>query len=329
MKTRRMTRERMRTAAVDVATGQEPAAAAAAAAGMLPSSPRKKKGKDGKKDSGRERDSVMRASVTLFRNLQHLGNYCILNYTGFVKICKKHDKAVPADLRLWAPHLQSELEALEFVAQSGLGTLLRQLEAGYAAAFCDGNLQMAKAALLMRQETSAPSAALTLGVQLGGCAMLLIWTIWDISIDVAVLQLHVDTHRQWMLASLMLPVYRAGGAMVLMAFLWAGCLQCWKVARINYLYMFDLDQDSALSPTTTLVLASRFGVVFLLSVLLVTKAMLKELPHWLCVAPGIFPASMVLAMMGELLLPLRRSRFAARSLGRVLAAPFCSVDLWG
>eukprot|EP00964_Phaeocystis_antarctica_P132698 scaffold96823_cov27-Phaeocystis_antarctica.AAC.1 len=30
-------------------------------------------------------------------------------------------------------------------------------------------------------------------------------------------------------------------------------------------------QDSALSPTSTLVLASRFGVVFLLSVLLVTK----------------------------------------------------------
>ena len=47
----------------------------------------------------------------------------------------------------------------------------------------------------------------------------------------------------------------------------------------------------------------------------------------LCVAPGIFPASMVLAMMGELLLPLRRARLAARSLGRVLAAPFCSVDL--
>ena len=85
-------------------------------------------------------------------------------------------------------------------------------------------------------------------------------------------------------------------------------------------------------------LASRFGVVFLLSVLLVTKvrvrvmvrarvrvgglpnlrpprhqgypqgatpipnqptptptqATLKELPHMLCVAPGIFPASMVL-----------------------------------
>ena len=35
------------------------------------------------------------------------------------------------------------------------GTLLRQLEAGYAAAFCDGNLQMAKAALLMRQENPA------------------------------------------------------------------------------------------------------------------------------------------------------------------------------
>ena len=50
-----------------------------------------------------------------------------------------------------------------------------------------------------------------------------------------------------MLLSLMLPVYRAGGAMVLMTFLWAGCLQAWKTARINYLYMFDLDQ--VLSPT--------------------------------------------------------------------------------
>ena len=29
---------------------------------------------------------------------------------------------------------------------------------------------------------------------------------------------------------------------VLMTFLWAGCLQAWKTARINYLYMFDLDQ---------------------------------------------------------------------------------------
>ena len=68
------------------------------------------------------------------------------------------------------------------------------------------------------------------------------WTIWDVVIDVRVLQLRVDTHRQWMLLSLMLPVYRAGGAMVLMTFLWAGCLQAWKTARINYLYMFDLDQ---------------------------------------------------------------------------------------
>ena len=126
----------------------------------------------------------------------------------------------------------------------------------------------------------------------------------------------------------MLPIYRAGSALVIMTFMWAGCLQCWKVARINYLYMFDLDQDSALSPTSALVLASRFCVVFLLSILLVNKAMLKELPHWLCVAPGIFPASMVLAMMGELLLPLRRLRFAMRSFGRVLVAPCFSVDLW-
>ena len=116
-----------------------PAAAAAAAeesgrGGSLAGSPEKakKKDKDGGKSRGkaRERDSVMRASVELFRNLQHLDNFCILNYTGFVKICKKHDKSVPVPQRLWASVLEAELETLQFVTRSGLDTLLRQLELG-------------------------------------------------------------------------------------------------------------------------------------------------------------------------------------------------------
>lgn len=284
--------------------------------------------RDGRKRA-REKTSCMRASVELFRNLTHLTNFCILNYTGFVKICKKHDKIVGAPYcQLWDSCLKAELEPLPFVKRRGLDDLINQLEQGYADAFCEGNVQMAKAALLMRQEKSAPGTALTLGLQLGACAMLSVWTLWDLWVDVQVMRITVNTQRQWKLLSLTLPIYRACGAIVLGTGLWACCLQCWKVARINYLFMFDLDQDTALSPTSALVLASRLCVVFLLSALLVVKAMIKELPHWICQAPGIFPASMLLAMVGELLLHGRRFRFAFRSLGRVLAAPLCVVDLW-
>lgn len=278
--------------------------------------------------SAREKTSCMRASVELFRNLTHLTNFCILNYTGFVKICKKHDKAVlsPHD-RLWDSCLEAELEPLTFVERQGLGDLINRLEQGYADAFCDGNVQMAKAALLMRQEKSSPGMALTLGVQIGACVMLSIWTAWDLWVDVQVMRITVNTDRQWKLLSLTLPIYRACGSIILGFILWAGCLQCWKTARINYLFMFDLEQDAALSPTSALVLASRLCIVFLLSALLVVKAMIKELPHWMCQAPGIFPASMLLAMVGELMLH-GRFRFAFRSLGRVLAAPLYTVDLW-
>jgi len=296
-----------------------------------PEQPKKQKSK-GVKDGrsrARERASCMRASVELFRNLQHLTNFCILNYTGFVKICKKHDKSVPSHMKLWKARLEAELEPLPFVVLEGLGSLTQQLEQGYADAFCDGNLQMAKAALLMRKEKSSAGLSFTLGLQVGACVLFAVWTVWDLYVDVLLLgRARVNTERQWKLLSLMLPIYRACGAIVLGVGLWACCLQCWKAARINYLFMFDLDHDSALSPVSALVLSTRLLVVFLLSSFLFVKAMIKELPHWLCTAPGIFPIAMLLAMVIELLLPARRFRFVTRSLGRVLAAPLFGVDLW-
>ena len=38
--------------------------------------------------------SLKRAFIDLYRQMNFLTNYSILNYTAFVKICKKHDKVV-------------------------------------------------------------------------------------------------------------------------------------------------------------------------------------------------------------------------------------------
>ena len=40
-------------------------------------------------------DSIKRAILDLHRNVKLMSNYSIMNYTGFVKIIKKHDKTVP------------------------------------------------------------------------------------------------------------------------------------------------------------------------------------------------------------------------------------------
>ena len=48
----------------------------------------------GRDNRNRGRSSLQRASTDLYRTLQHLTNYCILNYTAMLKVAKKFDKAV-------------------------------------------------------------------------------------------------------------------------------------------------------------------------------------------------------------------------------------------
>ena len=70
----------------------------------------------------------------------------------------------------------------------------------------------------------------------------------------------------------------------------------------------------------------RFATPFLLSLLLLIKAQLGELPR--AIRPGSFPAALLLMTAGLLLLPPRRGKMLVSSLRRIVCAPFCAVDLW-
>ena len=90
--------------------------------------------------------------------------------------------------------------------------------------------------------------------------------------------------------------------------------------------MFELDAGSALSVVDGASMSLRFATPFLLSLLLLIKAQLGELPR--AIRPGSFPAALLLMTAGLLLLPPRRGKMLVSSLRRIVCAPFCAVDLW-
>jgi len=95
-----------------------------------------------------EADSIQRALVDHYRQAKLLHNYAIMNYTGFVKIAKKHDKTLKERKGRYKTLTQGsnicdEGNAVEKLAQ--------RLEMRYANWFCDGNRREAYAQLLPKR----------------------------------------------------------------------------------------------------------------------------------------------------------------------------------
>ena len=86
-----------------------------------------------------ERSSVTLASTDLYRTLQHLRNFCILNYTGLLKAAKKFDKKSGTAL---LGKSKEDLDNLSFVQNTEIDDLSNKLESAFAWAFCEGSLQV-------------------------------------------------------------------------------------------------------------------------------------------------------------------------------------------
>lgn len=95
-----------------------------------------------------EADSIQRALVDQYRTAKLLHNFAIMNYTGFVKIAKKHDKMLPNR----KGHFNELLKGSK-ICNEGLAVekLAARLERKYANWFCDGNLREAYAQLLPKR----------------------------------------------------------------------------------------------------------------------------------------------------------------------------------
>ena len=289
--------------------------------------------------------SIGRASTEIYRTLQHLRNYVILNYTGLLKLAKKFDKQHMQELEeqqervhgagfgegglsyvpeaLLGPWTE-ELSRSSFVSADALDELSNTLERAFADSFCDGSIQAARATLLVRKERPNSNLLLSLGARLGFALGLVVWIVWDVMIDCS---MHLGSAKHtgflkggWL--ETQLPLVRAGGAVVVVQYLWALCLYVWNRARINFEFMLDFGPKVNTSALVAASVATRTCIFYLLSILLFLKALIGELPRH--VPPGLFLVGNVVLTLGALFGQHGRGLVAA--VFCVLAAPTYPVD---
>jgi len=114
----------------------------------------------------KERELIETTLIRLNREMTLLENYCIINYTGFIKILKKHDKLMPS--RPLRPALLPQLEHSHFFQHQRLEAIKKEVTAIFADVFCNRDKQQAAAMLLPKRfRTNLDYFLLHLGYKLG------------------------------------------------------------------------------------------------------------------------------------------------------------------
>jgi SPX domain protein involved in polyphosphate accumulation len=95
-----------------------------------------------------EANSIKRALIDQYRTATLLKNFAIMNYTGFVKIIKKHDKTIPEQKGRFKSILESQNL---FDEGKEVDALAKLFELYYANWFCEGDVREATAAMLPKK----------------------------------------------------------------------------------------------------------------------------------------------------------------------------------
>ena len=212
-----------------------------------------------------EADSIKRALIDQYRTAKLLQNYVILNYTGFVKIIKKHDKTIPSQKGRFKGLLKADNLFKEGIAVEKLSD---QYEKYYANWFCEGDIRAAHAQMLPKRGDGLEMdwSQLRLGYRMGMCAVLALWVCWD-----SVWGLVADGNSTIGGRSAF-PVFRACGGILLLQWFWGCSVFIWTRYRINYIYLFDFNPRIVETPLGIFEDAVDNTLVFNLLMLLYYKA---------------------------------------------------------
>jgi hypothetical protein len=229
-----------------------------------------------------EADSIQRALIDQYRTAKLLHNFAILNYTGFVKIVKKHDKSLPHRKGRFKGILTAHNLFHEGQAVDDLAT---RYETCYANWFCDGDLRAAHAQMLPKRGDGLEMdwSQLRLGYRMGMCAVLALWVCWDCIWGLVSEGYSTIGGRD------AFPVFRACGGILLLQWFWGCSVFIWTRYRVNYIYLFDFNPRIVATPLGIFEEAVDHTLVFLTLMLLYYKV--SEAGSWLyrflfCVTRG-------------------------------------------
>jgi xenotropic and polytropic retrovirus receptor 1 len=267
----------------------------------------------------RKVQEIKLAFSEFYLSLILLQNYQNLNFTGFRKILKKHDKLLSVDFG--ARWRVEHVEIAHFYVNKDIDRLIRETENIVTQQIEGGDRQRAMKRLRVPPlgEQQSPWITFKVGLFSGAfvvlCAVVLFSSFFH------------NTRDDWRAA---LRLYRGPFLIVEFLFLWGVNVYGWRSSGVNHVLIFELDPRNHLSEQQIMELASVFGVIWSLSVLSFLYSETLSIPAYMN------PLLLYILMGGFLLNPTKTFRHEARFwtlkvLGRILLAPFFYVnfaDFW-
>ncbi|XP_017071239.1 xenotropic and polytropic retrovirus receptor 1 [Drosophila eugracilis] len=248
-----------------------------------------------------------------------LQNYQNLNFTGFRKILKKHDKLLSVDYG--ARWRTDHVEAAHFYTNKDIDRLIQETEQAVTQDIEGGDRQRAMKRLRVPPlgEQQSPWTTFKVGLFSGAFVVLFI--------TVVIAAMFYGFGENWRAGMRM---FRAPFLIIECLFLWGVNVYGWRSSGVNHVLIFELDPRNHLSEQNIMEVASVFGVIWACCVL----------SYIFCDPLGIpqYAAPLCLyTLMGAFLLNPTKTfhhearYWALRVLLRVIMAPFCFVnfaDFW-
>ncbi|XP_071096597.1 solute carrier family 53 member 1-like isoform X1 [Haliotis cracherodii] len=248
-----------------------------------------------------------------------LQNYQTLNFTGFRKILKKHDKLMQTSRGVeWR---QTHVESAPFYTNKEVDHLIKDTEQSVTSELEGGNRQKAMKRLRVPPlgDQQNPWTNFKVGLFLGMFSILIIVVI--------LAAVFTDHHADWEPA---LRMYRGMFLLIFILFLLGVNTYGWRSSGVNHVLIFEIDPRHHLTHAQLLELASFLAVVWALSVLCYLFSPTVSIPSM------VFPLSMAGMLMLFLINPFKIFYYRARMwllrvLFRIFTAPFHHVgfaDFW-
>ncbi|EQC36066.1 hypothetical protein SDRG_06801 [Saprolegnia diclina VS20] len=236
-----------------------------------------------------ETELLKTSFIELHHLVRTLRDYALLNYTALRKILKKYLKKCPTAS---ANHdtLQAELHSQAFASAEAAQRLTADLEAYYMASFHDNDRVLALSELDGWKDDALDWRHVYIGLKMGVCLVLTLWLLWDHAL-LASPGYHVKLTQ-----TKAYPVYRGVALLLFFHWLWGLTQFAWRSARINYMFICELDPRTTADYTHVFNDASDLTMVFYANFLLYVQIVSGELSDSL-LPRGYYPLILVVYIL--------------------------------
>ncbi|RWS07783.1 xenotropic and polytropic retrovirus receptor 1-like protein, partial [Dinothrombium tinctorium] len=254
-----------------------------------------------------------------YLSLVLLQNYQNLNFTGFRKILKKHDKLLENDVGTkWR---QKHVEVAPFYTNKDISKLIEETENFVINELEEGDRQRAMKRLRVPPLNDQPSPWTTFKVGFFSGSFVVLVVV------VILTGVFLEIKDDW---RIIFRLYRGTFLITLFLFLMGINVYGWRTSGVNHVLIFELDPRDHLSEQHIIETASVFSVFWSFSVIMYLYS------RYLGIPPFVNPLILVTVMLIYLFNPTptfnHNARFwLLRVLARIFAAPFVRVnfaDFW-